>query len=217
MGCPALWKCPFLYKTRRKHSGDYTAQIHNFSIAKLKLAESPLKDSSVTHSKLCWMFKVRSCMIQIIQAGFSVWEFLSPYESLLNLVYPHMFIKDLVMPWAWNDAKIIRRGTPCFWKRNYTILGSMLFIIFINDLDTAVDSTGSLLRRSSGFPQWQWSGKSGELDNHQLYEIEQEQALDSPPDMESSNLYIQIRGWEAGQQPCRKRSVGLGWWGMFRW
>lgn len=101
----------------------------------------------------CWIFRVRSCMIQIIKVGFSLWEFLSPCKSILKLVYPCMFMKHIVIPWTWNDAKISRRGTPCLWKGNYTILGPMLFLIFINDLNTGVECTWSLLKRSSGFPR----------------------------------------------------------------
>lgn len=87
-----------------------------------------------------WMFRVRSCMIQIIQVGFSIWEFLSPYKSLLKLVYPCMFIKDIVMPWTWNDANISRRGRPCLWKRNCIILGPspLLFLSMIWTLELII-------------------------------------------------------------------------------
>lgn len=95
---------------------------------KLNLPKRELCDTLQMRLAANWIFRVRLCMIQIIEVGFSVWEFLSPYKSLLKLVYPCMFIKDIAMPWTWNDANISRRGAPCLWKRNYTILGQTTWI-----------------------------------------------------------------------------------------
>lgn len=71
-------------------------------------------------------------------------------------------------------------------------------------LGGAVDS-----HKDRGFAErfWQIEG----LGNHKLHKIWQEQVLDSAPAIAQLWVYVQMAGWEVGEQPCGKGSVGSGW------